>query len=321
MGTLGRKSRRAALAQLRSGRAVVWLSLLGGVVSLLGFAGGRWWGFDLCSHFQAQYFGFQLLGLLGLLALRRFRSAMLPALFLLVPGWHLAPYYAPHADARRLTQPLRVLSFNVLSSNTRYADTVRWVQATDPDIAFLPEITQPWEAGLAPLKATMPHCLIQPQRHNFGFAVFSKYPIVEQSLIPSAVLGVAMIQLTLQIDGRRLIFVGVHPPSPLSADYSRGRDAAFVELARRLRNESAPVVVAGDFNTTPWSQAMAPLTRIGLRDTMLGRGFSATWQRTIPLLAIPIDQILIGGALRTHARWTGPYLGSDHRPVVADLQW
>lgn len=312
---------RAVLARVWHWRSVVLLSLLGGVASLLGLAGGRWWGFDLCANFQAQYFVFQLLCLYGLVSVRRFRWALLPTLLLGIPGWHLAPYYLPNSDGPPLRQPLRVLSFNVLFSNTRYTDTVRWVQATNPDIAFFPEITPLWEHGLAPLKATMPHCLIQAQQHNFGFAVFSKYPIVDHAMVPSALVGVAMVQLTLEIDGRRLVFVGVHPPSPLSASYSHGRDAVFQELAKRLRDETRPVIVAGDFNATPWSHAMRPLRVAGLRDTMLGRGFSATWQRAIPLVAIPIDLILIGGPLRSHVRRTGPNLGSDHRPVVADLSW
>lgn len=317
---LGKKF-RAALALLCDWRTVVVFSLLDGGMSLLGLGGARWWIFDLCNNFQAQYFGFQVLCLLVLLGMRRFRWALLPTLLLILPGWRLAPYYLPHNDGPPLARPLRVVSFNVLFLNTRYADTVRWVQQTDPDIAFFPEVTPLWADGLAPLKSTLPHCIIHAQTHNFGFALYSKYPIVEQILMPSPVLGMAMVKVTLDIHGERMIFVGVHPPSPLSAAYSKGRDNAYNDLAKLLSHETRPVVMAGDFNATPWSHALAPLVQIGLRDTMLGRGFSATWQRNIPFVAIPIDQILLGGPIRTKARQTGPDLGSDHRPVVADLSW
>ncbi|MEI6675537.1 MAG: endonuclease/exonuclease/phosphatase family protein [Verrucomicrobiota bacterium] len=301
--------------------AGVALSILGGGVSLLGLAGGQWWMLDLCNHFQAQYLVFQVLCLLGLLVLRRWRWALVPAVFLLVPGWYLAPYYLPCATTTQPTHPLRVLSFNVLNTNTRYADTVRWVQASNPDIAFFPEVSHSWVAGLAPLKATLPHTIMHAQTDNFGFAVFSKYPIVAQDLIPSVILGVAMVQVTLEIDGRRVLFVGVHPASPLSASYTHGRDAALKDLAERLRHEPLPVIVAGDFNATPWSQAMRPLFEAGLHDTRWGRGFSATWRRDLVLVAIPIDHILTDPRITTQTRWTGPYLGSDHRGVVADLRW
>ncbi len=301
--------------------AGVALSILGGGVSLLGLAGGRWWVFDLCNHIQAQYFVFQALCLLGLFVMRRFRWALLPAAFLLVPAWRLAPYYLPHSDATPQARPLRVLSFNVLNNNKRYADTVSWVQATDPDIAFFPEVNPSWEAGLAPLTATMPHNIMYPQTDNFGFALFSKYPIVGHDLIPSAILGVAMVQVTLDINGRSLLFVGVHPASPLSSSFAHGRDAALKDLAERLRHEPLPAIVAGDFNATPWSQAMTPLFEAGLHDTCWGRGFSATWRRDFPPCAVPIDHILTGGRIATRQRWTGPNLGSDHRAVVADLLW
>jgi endonuclease/exonuclease/phosphatase (EEP) superfamily protein YafD len=295
--------------------------MLGGLVSLLGLGGGVWWVFDLCNNFQAQYFVFQGLCVLALLALRQGRWVLLPLLCLLVPGWHLTPYYVARNHATPLAQPLRVVSFNVLSKNTHYADTVRWVQAADPDVAFFPEVTHAWQVGLAPLQARMPHCIVRAQADNFGFALFSKYPIVEQSLVPCAVLGVAMVQVTLAIDGRRLCFVGVHPASPLSSLYSHGRDVALKELADRVRNGPRPVIVAGDFNASPWSHAMTPLFEAGLHDSMLGRGFSATWRRRIPICAIPIDHILLGGQISTQVRWTGPDLGSDHRPVAADLLW
>ena len=302
-------------------RTVVLLSLLGGGVSLFGLGGARWWIFDLCNHFQAQYFGFQVLCLLGLFVLRRFRWALLPAVFLILPCWNLAPYYLPHKDAPLLSRPLRVLSFNVLLTNTRYADTLHWVQQTHPDIAFFPEVTHSWELGLDPLKTTMPHSIIYADTHNFGFALFSKYPIVEHVLVPSRFHGITMVQVTLDVDGRQVLFFGMHPPSPLSADLSEARDDAFKELAKQLHGETRPVIVVGDFNATPWSHAVEPLHKAGLRDSMLGRGLSATWRRNFPLVAIPIDQILLRGPIGTEARWTGPDLGSDHWPVVGDLRW
>ena len=303
-------------------RTVLSLSILGGSVSVLGWVGGIGWGGDLCNHFQAQYFVFQVLCVGGLLALRRWRWALLPMVLLVMPALGLAPYYrTPVSESPLPQQPLRVLSFNVLSSNTHYAETLRWVQQTDPDIAYFPEVSPGWAAGLEPLKTRMPFSIVQPRTDNFGFAVFSKHPIIEQVLIPSALLEVAVMQLTLEIAGRQVVFVGVHPMAPLCPSYAQDRDTILQQLAARLGHESRPLIVAGDFNATPWSHAMTPLFELGLRDTMLGRGFSATWQRDIPIFAIPIDHILIGGQVRICDRWTGPDLGSDHRPVVADLLW
>lgn len=294
---------------------------LGGVASVVGLLGAWSWVFDLGSHFQAQYFGFQLLCGVAFLLLKQWRWALVAGGFLSLPAVKLVPYYLPQPATAAGTQPLRVLSFNVLSSNTRHADTLAWVRQTDPDLAFFSEVTAAWEAGLEPLRATLPYRIAHPQEDNFGLAVFSKHPILEQEFIASRVMPVVMVRIVVAVAGRRVVFFGVHPLPPMSPATVADRDAVLRDLAARVGREPGPVIVAGDLNATPWSHAMRPLAAAGLRDTQLGRGFSATWQRGNPIFAIPIDHLLLGGNITATARWTGPDLGSDHRPIVADLRF
>ena len=295
--------------------------VVGGLVSLAGLFGRASWVFDIGSHFQAQYFGFQLLCAAVFLLMGRFRWALLAGLFLITPSWQLVPYYLPPADLTGRDQPLRVMSFNVLSSNTQQAETVAWVRRVDPDLAFFPEVSPTWEAGLEPLKATMPHALTHPQDDNFGWALYSKHPIIEYEMFSSKMVEVPMVRVVVEIGNQRIVFYGVHPLPPMSPGCAENRDSVFQKLARRVGQETEPTIVAGDLNATPWSHSMKPLFAAGLRDSQLGRGFSATWQRTIPIFAIPIDHILLKGPLDVTARWTGPYLGSDHRPIVAELRY
>jgi endonuclease/exonuclease/phosphatase (EEP) superfamily protein YafD len=294
---------------------------LGGVVSVAGLAGGWSWVLDLCSHFQAQYFGFQLLCCGVFLGLKRFRWALVAGMFLSLPAFKLAPYYLAKSPLpAELSERLRVVSFNVLSSNLRHAETLAWVQKTDPDLAYFPEVTAAWAADLEPLRATLPHCLVQPQEDNFGWALFSKYPILEHELTASRFVEVAVVRAVVEVAGKRVVFFGMHPLPPMSGAAAADRDAVLQLVADRVGQETGPVIVAGDLNATPWSHGMRPLVAAGLRDTQLGRGFSATWRRSIPIFAIPIDHLLVGGNLAASARWTGPNLGSDHRPVIADLR-
>ncbi len=318
-------ARHASLRESRRGGIFVGLlqagCVLGGVVSVAGLA-GRWsWVLDVGSHFQAQYFGFQLLCAVAFLLLKQWRWALVAGVLLGIPAFKLAPYYVPQPAAVAAgTQPLRVLSFNVLSSNTRHAETLAWVRQTDPDLAFFPEVTAAWKAGLEPLRATLPYHIALPQEDNFGLAVFSKHPILEQEFIPSRLVPVVMLRLVVAVAGRRLVFFGLHPFPPMSPAIAADRDAVLRDLAARVRRETDPVIVAGDLNATPWSHPMQALAAAGLRDTQLGRGFSATWQRRNPIFAIPIDHLWLGGKITATARWTGPDLGSDHWPIVADLR-
>ena len=90
----------------------------------------------------------------------------------------------------------------------------------------------------------------------------------------------------------------------------------------------ARMVVAGDFNSTPWSFAlkrldgMLPLIR---RDRAIATWPSAPTEaqgRKVPLAlpVLPIDHIYAGAGWRTLDVRRGPSLGSDHRPVVVTLQ-
>ena len=296
--------------------------VLGGVVSVAGLAGGWSWVLDLCSHFQAQYFGFQLLCCGVFLGLKRFRWALVAGVFLSLPAFKLAPYYLakmPPVPAG-LSEHMRVVSFNVHSSNLRHAETLAWVRETNPDLAYFPEVTAAWAADLEPLRATLPHCLVHPQEGNFGWALFSRYPILEHELTASGIVEVAAVRAVVAVAGKRVVFFGMHPVPPMSGAIAADRDAVLQQVADRVCRETGPVIVAGDLNATPWSYGMRPLVAAGLRDTQLGRGFSATWQRNIPIFAIPIDHLLLGGNIAASARWTGPDLGSDHHPVIADLR-
>ncbi len=43
---------------------------------------------------------------------------------------------------------IRVATFNVLSSNQRYADTLAWTGRTSPDLIFFPETNAAWATAL-----------------------------------------------------------------------------------------------------------------------------------------------------------------------------
>jgi endonuclease/exonuclease/phosphatase family metal-dependent hydrolase len=95
-------------------------------------------------------------------------------------------------------------------------------------------------------------------------------------------------------------------------------------LRRRIARESRPVMLVGDFNSTPHQWAYQHLAE-GLQSAVQRRvrGWGATFPARRPL--VQIDHVLVGPAwqitaARIPAPTTGPLL-SDHRPVVAHLRW
>jgi endonuclease/exonuclease/phosphatase (EEP) superfamily protein YafD len=113
--------------------------------------------------------------------------------------------------------------------------------------------------------------------------------------------------------------VALHAAPPIRA---RGAyRARQLEIAARLASAAAgPVVLLGDLNCTPWSPAFDRLqAAAGLRDSGRGRGLHPTWLSAMPFIGLPIDHVLVGPGIGVRGRRVGPDIGSDHRPVVADL--
>ena len=94
----------------------------------------------------------------------------------------------------------------------------------------------------------------------------------------------------------------------------------MADLARRIKAETVPVIVTGDFNSTPWSANYRWfVAQTGLIDTQQGLGPQPSWPTELPYLGIPIDHVLTSRTIATAKRRIGRWNGSDHRPVVADL--
>jgi endonuclease/exonuclease/phosphatase (EEP) superfamily protein YafD len=96
----------------------------------------------------------------------------------------------------------------------------------------------------------------------------------------------------------------------------------FADLLADFDRDS--LIVAGDFNLTPWSFALRRGdARLGLR--RLSRAL-ATWPAgpvyagvALPFPVLPIDHVYAGRAWRVVSLKRGPRLGSDHYPVVVVL--
>ena len=94
-----------------------WLSVVG--LAAAGNLGRYWWWFDLAAHFRVQYFVVAL-GLCGVALLTRCWKWALASLGLAtVLGATLLPFWSGAVRRPAGSERLRILSVNVLSSNSR----------------------------------------------------------------------------------------------------------------------------------------------------------------------------------------------------------
>ena len=62
------------------------------------------------------------------------------------------------------------------------------------------------------------------------------------------------------------------------------------------------------------------LAATGLRDAARGQGWIGTWPAWLRPALVPIDHVLVGGPVAVVGLRRGPFVGSDHYPLVADLR-
>jgi endonuclease/exonuclease/phosphatase (EEP) superfamily protein YafD len=237
--------------------------------------------------------------------------AILYGLAVTVPEFARRPRSTP-ASARRM----RILAANVWRDNPFPGAAVAEILARDADAVFLQESLGTLSVAMPLLRARYPYA---SEAVDSGAQILVKTPITAEGRHPRSRtpddLDLVWVQTTTP-DGTPVTLVTTH----FSWPFPPGRQAAHRRvLADRVsRLPGAELILAGDFNTTPWSfamrrqdRALAPLRRVTrawfswpARLTGLGR----SWP--VPLL--PIDHIYAGPG------WTGARLtrvripGSDH---------
>jgi endonuclease/exonuclease/phosphatase (EEP) superfamily protein YafD len=229
--------------------------------------------------------------------------------------------WQPGADRDRLVADfsLKVLSFNVLSSNPGKSAILDYVQAADADVVFLMEVDAAWAEALAALRTRYPHHLMVPRPDNFGLALFSRSAFSGTRILELGEGDLPTVEARVMHQGRSLMLVGTHPMPPVGRRNASLRDSQLRDLAAHVSRSRDPVLLVGDLNATPWSQGMRLLTGgAPLRSSVAQ--WQPTWRAGSPI-AVPIDHALATAPLVITQVDIGPDLGSDHRPVQVKVGW
>ncbi|MDE2748583.1 MAG: endonuclease/exonuclease/phosphatase family protein [Chloroflexota bacterium] len=256
-------------------------------------------------------------------------------------------WFAVPGMYRRLEPPagetFSVVTFNVQGSNQELGRATDWLLAAAPDLILLQETAEGYDERLAPLYDVYAH-----EDHIEGSArLFSRYPILAREiLIIEDEPGRHALRLLLNQEGRELAVYALHFTLPLNPRAETDPDAdigpeALLRYNERRRNaqirrfldllarESAPFIVAGDFNMSDASLIYDEVAAlIGDAWRAAGNGAGRTWPvaeaiglpRVIqPLLRI--DYIWHSPALRPTSAAVGVAIGSDHLPLTVEFEW
>ena len=295
------------------------------LLSLAAFFGGTVWWLDVIANFRAQFV--VLLAVLGLILSvtnrRRWGYGVLAAaavnLVVVLPLFVGAP-----ADVDPGSPTLRVMSFNLLSTNESYQEVIDYIERLDPDVVLLHEASRPWEVAMDTGPNEYEVVRARSDDLIFGTLVLAKGSEIEAVSYGFSTSSPRAVSVEMVPEGwaAPVTVLGTHPLAPTDAERASLRDAQIEFVGEWASSTEGHVVVAGDFNATPWSWPFRSLlVDTDLENSQVGYGLQPSFPAPSNLLLrVPIDHLLHSDSLKAVDRRLGPALGSDHFPLVVDLQ-
>jgi endonuclease/exonuclease/phosphatase (EEP) superfamily protein YafD len=237
-----------------------------------------------------------------------------------IGGW-TAPRPPPSVER----PALRAMTHNLFGLNYDMKRVAANIFAEDPDIValqeYFPEQREALHALLVPRYPHFAYC-VGGKRANI--AIYSKLAFSEANAGACAERATGE-QRTARIvarftlaDGSTFSVMTTHLDSPFNAPRQQ---AQMADLAAAIAAVPGPLIVVGDFNSTPWSYALRRF--VGATGLVRQTRNLVTWPlsfggddgliRMLPFL--PLDHVLTRG-IDVHQLRTTADDGSDHLPVL-----
>ncbi|MFN8348472.1 MAG: endonuclease/exonuclease/phosphatase family protein [Spirosomataceae bacterium] len=291
------------------------------VASFIPFFGeySRW-----LDHFSA--FRFQYLWLSGLLLVyfivkKQRVGVAVSAVSLLLNTWYVVPWLDASQTGNHTKANFRIFHANVLFKNLDYGPVTAQIRQENPDFISINEATLPFIRHFRKAFAKeYPFSVYVDAKNKTKVLVAGRYPFALDSTATFSGKGVVKFKVFLKV--KPLVVIACHAYNPLVLSDFNMRNEQLKKIAQWVRQETDPVVVAGDLNITPWSVFYDRFIReSGLQNCRKGFGLQPTWPAWVFPLMIPIDHCLVSRQLETVAFRLGKPTKSDHLPVIIDLRF
>ena len=297
-------------------RVLVFCAAFAVILNVVPLGARLYWMLELTTHFRAQYVVVTAV-VLALAALRgRWGLVAILAAAGAISAAPLLPYvprsFGTEAAAVSGAVPIKVLTVNVSYRREfqprRLLESVREV---DPDVVIVQELTPHAERVLADLDTEFPNFRKFPADGATGIGLWSKHELESGGTI--ALGRLPAIEARVRAPSGTFTLIGVHLSAPVTPRRAAARNQQLTELAARAAAVKGPLIVAGDFNTTPYSPYFTEwLDASGLTDSRRGRTLSTSWPTMLRWVGIPIDHVAVndGFTILSHRRLRN--FESDH---------
>ncbi len=252
---------------------------------------------------------------------------------LLYHAWWIFPYTRlwrreVRSASRNSASPrIRVMSANVLTPNRQADRLLALVHEHRPDVLVTLESDRWWETKLDELVSDYPYSLRCPLDNLYGMHVFSRWPLENAETAFLVEPDVPSMHACVRVNDDlaiRMHFLHPAPPSPTENDESTERDVELLVVAKSIRDDqqNVPIIVAGDLNDVAWSANTRLFRKIsGLLDPRVGRCMVNSFHAQHWFLRWPLDHFFHSHHFRLVRIQRLPAFGSDHFPVLIELQY
>ncbi len=231
----------------------------------------------------------------------------------------LIVYRQQDARAAVASQPgkplLRMISFNLLQTNLANGRALAdFIKGSGADLVLLME-SGPITPFLDELSEVYPY-RVGCEHGWCEVRLLSRTPLTETSMSSlSQVWRDRLITAKTVIGGETVSIVGAHMVKPYFDEFA---EEEAMRLASVVRANQGPLILAGDFNATAWSDNIDRLARAG--DLIPGPAYPATWPVRLGPLGVPIDNMWTRGPLVISSiRSLDDTMGSNHRGLIAEI--
>ncbi len=296
-----------------------------GIIVLLPFINHWHWLLDLLSHFQLQVVIAQIPILLLCWYFKYRKETVASCVILSIALFHLSPLLGwPSHSKTESEHTVKITALNVLHSNSRYSEVIEYLKSEKSDLLVLSEMTPAFTVLLKENFPDYPYQVHRPREDAFGMSLLSRHPISEQDILSGGKYGEPILKAEIDFAGKPITIFGVHPVPPLGKNASASNAQYLEKLTELCRNTETPVILAGDFNATPWGDQYQRLIKnLDYTNCALGENTLTTWNRfmdfSIPCFGLMLDHILYSKDFEKKDFKVTSDLGSDHDGVSAEL--
>lgn len=242
-------------------------------------------------------------------------------------GIQIFPYTQLAQTEIELTQSpspeheVSMMSVNVLMENDRYDDLIKMINREDPDVLFLMETDEAWNAALKSTMAKYSTVKSHISDDHYGLIFATKLEVVQVELLWPARDDTPALRAVLKSpNGVEFNFIGLHPRPPVPGNTTTVRDQQIKDAALMTSSSDRPTVCMGDFNDVAWSWTTRRFKRYGgFVEPRVGRGMIASFHAKYPFMRLPIDQVFMTDNVGLKSFNRLENFGSDHFPLTTTV--